>query len=67
VGAERLPQQPLVLGERLAVALTQLALEPSRSLDVSEEEGDCAARKLSHCHQLSRGIDQGVNPAVSVD
>jgi hypothetical protein len=46
VGGERLAQDPLVLLERLAVPLAELLQQPSRALDVGEEEGDGADRKL---------------------
>ena len=48
VGSERLAQQPLVVREHLSVAIPQLLDEPRRALDVREEEGDCAARKVRH-------------------
>ena len=44
---ERLPQQPPVLGERLVVRLrAQLVQQARRTLDVGEEQGDAAGRKL---------------------
>jgi hypothetical protein len=47
VPGERPPQQPPVLGERLLVRLrAQLVQQARRTLDVGEQEGDRAARKL---------------------
>ena len=43
VAVECLPQQPLVLGNHLAVAVAQLLEQASRSFDVCEQEGDRAA------------------------
>jgi hypothetical protein len=44
---ERPPQQPPVLGERLVVRLrAQLVQQARGTLDVGEEEGDGAGRKL---------------------
>ena len=46
---------PLVLGENLAVALPEVLEQPRRSLDVGEEEGDCAARELGHAEGVCAG------------
>ena len=47
VPRERLAQQPPVLGERLLVRLrAQLVQQARRTLDVGEEQGDGAGRKL---------------------
>ena len=47
VGPARIAQRPAVLGERLAVRLrAELPEQPSRALDVGEEEGDRPARKI---------------------
>ena len=44
---ERLPQQPPVLGERLLVGLRAQLMQLARgTLDVGEEQGDGAGRKL---------------------
>ena len=48
VGGEGLPQEPLVLGQNLRPAPTQLPDELRRALDVGEQEGDGARRKLAH-------------------
>ncbi len=48
VGCEGLPQQALVIGEHLPVAVAELLDEPGRSLDVREQEGDRTRRKLGH-------------------
>ena len=42
------PEQTLVLGEHQRVALTELLEQLRRPLDVGEEEGDRAARQVSH-------------------
>jgi hypothetical protein len=45
--SERRPQQPPVLGERLLVGLcAQLVQQAGGALDVGEEQGDAAVRKL---------------------
>ena len=43
---ERRPQQPLMLAEHLGVAAAQARQQPRRSLDVGEQKGDGATRKL---------------------
>ena len=43
---KRVAQDPLMLLQRLAVALAQLLQQPSRALDVGEQEGDGADREL---------------------
>jgi hypothetical protein len=43
---ERRPQDPLVLGEHLLVAVAERLHQPRGALDVGEEEGDRAAREL---------------------
>ena len=47
VARERLPQQPPVVGERLLIRLrAQLVQQARGPLDVGEEQGDAAGRKL---------------------
>jgi hypothetical protein len=46
VTPERLPEEPAVVSEHVSVAVTQLALEPGRSFDIREEEGDRATGEL---------------------
>jgi hypothetical protein len=53
VGSEHLAQHSLVFRKRLAVALAKLTLQPRRSFDISEEEGDRAARGLVHARSKS--------------
>ncbi len=49
MGSERLPQDPLVLGQHLPVAgAAELVQELGRALDVGEEKGDGAGRQLAH-------------------
>ena len=48
VARERLPQQPPVVGERLLIRLrAQLVQQTRGPLDVGEEQGDVAGRKLA--------------------
>ena len=47
------PQQALMLREHLSIPLPQLLDESRRPLDVGEEEGDRAARKVGH-HVIMR-------------
>jgi hypothetical protein len=44
--SERPPQNPPVLGKHLTVALPQLLQQARRALDIREQEGDSASRKL---------------------
>jgi hypothetical protein len=48
VALERLPQQPAVLREGVGVRVAELVQQARRALDVGEEEGDSATRKLPH-------------------
>ena len=52
-------QDPAVLGQHLAVPVSQLLEQARRALDVREEEGDGPARKLGHprvqCTAVSGG------------
>ena len=48
VGGEGGPEQALMLGEHLRIALTKLLEKPRRPLDIGEEERDRAARQVSH-------------------
>src|SRR5947208_1853811 len=41
-------QNPTVLGQHLAVTVSQLLQQAGRPLNVSEEEGDGPARELNH-------------------
>ena len=53
VSLERVAQDAAVLGQRVRVALrAELVEKPRRALDVGEEKGDGAARKLAHAASL---------------
>jgi hypothetical protein len=43
---ERRPQQAMMVAQHLGVAVRQPRQQPCRTLDVAEEEGDGAIRKL---------------------
>src|SRR6266849_9907622 len=61
---ERLAQDPLVIGERVAVAISQLLEQLRRTLDVSKEEGDRADRQLRGRAHARLRITSGI-PASS--
>jgi hypothetical protein len=44
---DRLPQDPVVVGECFAVAIAQLLEQAGGALDIREQEGDSAARELA--------------------
>jgi hypothetical protein len=48
MGFEGRPEDPLVLGKRIAVPRPKLLQEPRRAFDVGEQERDGAARQLGH-------------------
>ena len=48
IRSESPPQLVAMLGQSRRVAVAELVQQPGRSLDVREEEGDGAARKLGH-------------------
>jgi hypothetical protein len=48
VSRERFPQQPPVVSEHVRVPVAKLVEQACRPLDVGEEEGDGAGRKLGH-------------------
>jgi hypothetical protein len=48
VSRERFPQKPPVVTEHVRVPVAELVEQPCRPLDVGEEEGDSAGRKLGH-------------------
>ena len=48
VARERRAQHLPVLGQRVRIRLPELVQKPRRALDVREEEGDRAARELTH-------------------
>jgi hypothetical protein len=47
VPRKRLPQDPPMLGQHVAVAIAELFEQPRGALDVREQEGDGAAVELS--------------------
>ena len=55
---KRGPQQPVVIGKQRPVAAAQFLQQPSRPLDVREEEGDRPTRQLRH-PGLPATIDTG--------
>jgi hypothetical protein len=54
VPIEAFPQNPSMLAERIRVGIPELVQQPSRSLDVREEEGDCPGWKLAHTGMMPR-------------
>jgi hypothetical protein len=53
-GLEGLSQDPVVLGQHVAVPVAKLLEQTCRSLDVREEEGDRSSREITH-GSLRRG------------
>ena len=51
---ERLPQEPAMSREHVAVGVAQLAEEDRRALDVRKQERDGSARPLVHRLSLAR-------------
>ena len=53
MGLEGCPEQALVLGRHLAVAIAKLLDELGRPLDVGEQKGDRAAREVSYAKSVT--------------
>jgi hypothetical protein len=43
-----------MLGQQIGVAVTELVQQPRRALDVGEEKGDSAGRKIAHGPMMKR-------------
>jgi hypothetical protein len=56
VSVERLPEQALMVAQDGSVAIPELFHEPRRPLDVREEEGHGARRRLGHGPERDTGI-----------
>jgi 3-oxoacyl-[acyl-carrier protein] reductase len=60
VALDRFADEPVVRGEDIAVALApERVQQPGRALDVGEEEGDGAARKVAHAHMIALRLEPG--------
>ena len=58
VACEGFPQDAAVLGQRVCVSVAELVQQPSRALDVGEEERDGAGRELAHLLEGWRGFQR---------